>query len=91
MGLSKAVPAAFPSGCIPSSGRSKHPVPLSLVCLARQRNGQGAVPAAFLDSALARQSSGKSQERSSTAGDFHHLLLHIDFFFTLQNVIIALG
>lgn len=55
-------------------------MPLSPVCLARQRNGQGAVPAAFLDSALARQSSGKTQERSSTAGDFHHLLLHIDFF-----------
>lgn len=32
-------------------------------------------------SALARQSSEKSQERNSNAGDFHYLLLHIDFFF----------
>lgn len=43
-------------------------------------------------SALGSQNAEETQERSSSMGYFHHLLLHaFIFFFTLQNVIIAPG
>lgn len=59
-------------------GRSMHRVP------GQAEEWPVGCPAACLDSALARQSSEKSQERSSTAGDFHHLLLHMDFFHSAE-------
>lgn len=82
MGLSQAVPAAFPSSCVPVLWQEH------ALCAMEPRECH---PAACLESTLARQSSEESWERSSNAGDFHYLLLRVDFFFTLQNVIIALG
>lgn len=74
VGVSKAVPAAFPSSCVAVLWQEHAP------CAWSGREWPVGCPAACSDTALARQSSEKSQERSSTAGDFHHLLLRIDFF-----------
>lgn len=74
VGVSKAVPAAFPSSCVAVLWQEH------ALCACLGRGMATGLSCSVLGRCTGQAELRKSQERSSTAGDFHHLLLHIDFF-----------